>query len=402
MRSLSIVDWQFRAVVGILFAAVLAASWLWLRRRAFRWAARALCAPLAVAFVAASINAHYDYFPTLGTLFGQTATDQVSTQAFARLEHAEPRVVRHAYRYGREAPSPTLVGIPIHGVVIAFAMPGTVSHFPARTGQVYLPPVWFQSPHPHLPVIELLHGSPGSPVDWTRAGGADVTADIYARTHHGFAPIIVMPDVNGGSDWWHDSECVNGPQGRAETYLTVDVRNAIVRAFGARVDGASWGVAGLSEGGSCALQMGLRHPDLFRVVGDFSGDDHPWVSGGLARLFWGTTPVQLQQAEQAYDPRVLLAHWHASDAPAIVFAAGHRDPIVDKIMRLFIAAQRDHIDTTLKVFPGGHTFWLWDPCFAWSLPWMMQHLGGPVTPRVVSTRLHHDLRPARPRVRRTT
>ena len=142
------------------------------------------------------------------------------------------------------------------GTVIQFRMPGTVSRFNARVGQVYLPPAWFQTPRLQLPVIELLHGSPGDPADWTRAGYADVAADAYARTHHGIAPIIVMPDVNG-REWWHDSECVNGPMGNAEQYLTVDVRNAVVRKLGARRQGSAWSIAGLSEGGSCAAASPL-------------------------------------------------------------------------------------------------------------------------------------------------
>jgi hypothetical protein len=44
--------------------------------------------------------------------------------------------------------------------------------------------------------------------------------------------------------------------------------------------------------------MGLRHPDLFRVVGDFSGDDHPWISGGPQHLFRGSTPSALARAER--------------------------------------------------------------------------------------------------------
>lgn len=372
-RQLSIVDWQFRAGIVIVFVAVLASSWLWLRRRLFRWGARALCVPLLVAFVGASINAHYDYFPTVGALLGRNAADQISAGTFARLEHTYRGKVRGASHYGRPIDSPG--SLPARGVVLAFSIPATVSHFPARTGQVYLPPVWFENPRPHLPVIELLHGSPGSPADWTRGGGADLTADTYARTHRGFAPILVMPDVNG-ADWQRDSECVDGPEGNAETYLTVDVRNAVVHAFGARADGASWGVAGLSEGGSCALQMGLRHPDLFRAVGDFSGDDHPWISGGLKRLFWGTTPSELLRAEQSYDPRAILSSWHSTDAPAMAFCSGRNDHVLPKMRRLVVLARRDHITTTLEVFSGGHTFWLWNHSFAWAMPWMMRYLGG--------------------------
>jgi S-formylglutathione hydrolase FrmB len=384
VRDLSIVDWQFRAAIVVVFLAVLVSSWLWLRRPLFRWTARALCLPVDLAFVAASINAHYDYFPTLGTVFGRTAADQISPGAFLQLEQSSLHRVlgRHHQAAHVNTPTPPL---PSRGVVIGFSIPATVSHFPARTGQVYLPPAWFASPHPHLPVIELLHGSPGSPADWTRAGGADRTADKYAETHNGEAPILVMPDVNG-KDWWHDSECVDGPQGNAETYLTTDVRHAVVRAFAARADGDSWAIAGLSEGGSCALQIGLRHPELFRVVGDFSGDDHPWVRGGLRQLFWGHTLSQLLRAEQSYDPRTILSRWHAADPPAIVFSAGRADSLVPRLERLLIEARRDHITATLDIFAGGHTFWLWNESFARTLPWIMQHLAEPEAPRLATSR----------------
>ncbi len=383
MRDLSIVDWQFRAGIVFVFVVAMTASWLWLRRPLFRWGACVLCVPVVVAFVAAGINAHYDYFPTLGTLLGRTAADQVSATGFLRLERAHQRRLGPAHAYGRQLSTQVAGSLPPRGVVISFVMPGTVSHFRARTGEIYLPPVWFQDPHPRLPVIELLHGSPGSPADWTRGGGADLSADAYARAHHGFAPILVMPDVNG-VDWWHDSECVNGPMGNAETYLTVDVRRAVVHAFGARADGASWAVAGLSEGGSCALQMGLRHPDLFRVVGDFSGDDHPSVPGGLKRLFWGTTSHQLLQAELSYDPRWILAHWRGGNSPAIVFSAGRSDHVLAKMQRLLVASKRDHLATELTVLAGGHTFWLWNESFSRSLPWMTGQLDHPGTQRLVS------------------
>ena len=384
VRQLSIVNWQFRAAIVVVFLAVLASSRLWIRRPLFRWTARALCLPLALAFVGATINAHYGYFPTLGSLLGRTAADQISSAALAQLEQNSLGVV-HGRRHQAahvDTPKPAL---PSHGVVIGFSMPGTASHFPARTGQVYLPPAWFANPHPHLPVIELLHGSPGSPADWTRGGGADLTADKFARTHDGEAPILVMPDVNG-KDWWHDSECVDGPQGNAETYLTTDVRNAVVRAFAARADGDSWAIAGLSEGGSCALQMGLRHPALYRVVGDFSGDDHPWISGGLRRLFWGRSPSQLLRAEQSYDPRAILSRWHTGEAPAIVFSAGRDDSLVPKMDRLLVEARRDHITATLDVYAGGHTFWFWNESLARSLPWIMQHLTAPEAPKLTTVR----------------
>ncbi|HET9730924.1 MAG TPA: alpha/beta hydrolase-fold protein, partial [Acidimicrobiia bacterium] len=375
LRNLSIVDWQVRAGIAGLMAGLGAASVVWFRRRLWRWLTRALCVPLAVVFVGAAINAHFGYFPTLGALLGRTAADQVSSATFLQLEHHHPRG-HLALGVQSLASTKWSNGMPEHGVVVKFVMPGTVSHFSPRTGQVYLPPIWFRWPRPKLPVIELLHGSPGSPDDWTRGGRADLTADAYAAAHDGFAPVLVMPDVNGVS-WWHDSECVDGPMGNAETYLTVDVRNAVSRTFGTRRDGAAWAVAGLSEGGSCALQMGLRHPDLFGAVGDFSGDDHPWVSGGLRKLFWGSTLSQLQQSERAYDPRALLASWHGTDHPAIYFAAGRSDSTFPKMQRLLAQARGDGLPARIDPISGGHTFYLWQVCFENSLPWIMSYLDAP-------------------------
>jgi S-formylglutathione hydrolase FrmB len=369
LRNLSIVDWEVRAAIAGTVVLLVVASFVLLRRRpVLRWSARAACLPLAVLFAGAAVNAHYYYFPTLGALLGRNAVDQVSGSTFQQMLS---RLRTSSGAHGR-ARSAHAVTLPSHGIVIPFQMPGTVSHFSPRTGEVYLPPVWFQLPHPHLPVIELLHGSPGSPADWTRGSRADLTADEYAAAHDGYAPILVMPDVNGA--WRNDSECVDGPRGMAETYLRVDVRNAVVRTFAARADGASWGIAGLSEGGSCALQMGLRHPDDFRVVGDFSGDDHPWAGGGLRSLFWGSTPSEVQRAEASYDPRVLLANRHPSRGPAIAFAIGRSDHLQPKLERLYAAALRDGLPATYATYPGGHEFRLWGNCLAGAFPWMVSFL----------------------------
>src|SRR3954469_13377515 len=92
----------------------------------------------------------------------------------------------------------------------------------------------------HLPVLMLISGTPGVPFDWLRGGGALALANAWAISHGGDAPIMVLPDANGSS--WGDTECVDGPRGRAETYLTVDVP-AFLRA---RFDAAR----GLSGGRS--------------------------------------------------------------------------------------------------------------------------------------------------------
>jgi len=157
---------------------------------------------LVVANIGAAINAHYDYYPTFLDLFGSRGVDQASVRVLNSTK------------------------VPSLGWVVEIPIPGTVSHFDACPAQVYVPPAWFSRPRPRLPVIMLLHGTPGAPENWTVGGDAQITADQWARNHSGVAPLIVMPDINGGL--LSDTECVDSPRGNAETYLTVDVPTRIV------------------------------------------------------------------------------------------------------------------------------------------------------------------------------
>ena len=150
------------------------------------------------------INQSFDYYPTLARLLGKDAAN------FANLP--ELQTIRTEAR--------TTGKLPTHGETIEVTIPGTASKF--RTGQafVYLPPAWFKSPEPQLPLIELIAGIPGEPSDWTRAGYADTTSTAFAAAHQGKSPILVIPDNNGNVQ---DTECSNSKLGNAETYLVKDV-----------------------------------------------------------------------------------------------------------------------------------------------------------------------------------
>ena len=136
------------------------------------------------------------------------------------------------------------------------------------------------------------------------------------------------------------------------------------------------------------LQMGLRHPGWFYAIGDFSGDDRPWVHGGVRQLFFARSNAELARAERTYDPRALFAraHGNAGNEPAIIFSSGRSDHVLVKMERLFAQARRDHITAALDIYPGGHTFRLWSESFARTLPWVMRDLGDARVVRTVTAR----------------
>ncbi len=309
-------------------------------------------------------NAFFFYYPTFATLVGSPAVHQatdVQARAIARSARLEPGV----------GPKPSAHGLSMvtHGVTLPVSIPTPISHFATDSAWVYLPPAWFGPERPNLPVILLLGGTPSNAAEWLRGGFADQYADAYAARHHGFAPVIAMLNDNGGLT--SDTECVDRPNSLAETYVTVDVRNALISRFAVTPDPAHWGIAGLSEGGLCALNIALRHPDEFRVLGDFSGNSKPTISPAsstLDTLFHGN-----RRMAASYDPNRLMV-LHRYPGMSAMFVAGNQDNGRIGLRRQAALAQRAGMHMSFREVVGGHTFWVWRRAFQDFLPFAMQAL----------------------------
>jgi S-formylglutathione hydrolase FrmB len=332
-------------------------------------APRTLLALFAVVAVlgsaAVGVNAYFGYFRTLGEALGKPPPHETT---LARVR------ARAGARSG-------------HGTVVPLAIPGTASGFVAQPAQVYLPPAWSAPHQAPLPVVMLLHGTPGDPTDWVEGGRAQATADAWAAKHDGVAPVLVMPDINGSTTG--DTECVDSPLGRVETYLTVDVPAAVRANLGTLPPGPGWAIAGLSEGGTCAIMLALRHPDLFPTFGDFSGLAGPRVgetnadtASTVSELFGGSA-----EEFAAHEPADLLAN---RQFPRLGgwFQVGALDaePLA-AIQQLAPLAAAAGIDTCLVVMPNGeHTFDVWSAAFRNSLPWLAQRVGlAPVSSTATAT-----------------
>ncbi len=262
-----------------------------------------------------------------------------------------------------------LVSYATHGQVISRVIPGGTSAFPARRAFIYLPPVLRQAPQTRLPVLMLLHGTPGGPADWVQSGAVAQTMDAFATAHGGLAPIVVMPDINGSRG--SDTECVNSPRGNAEDYL-MRVVPAYVRAhLPVTAPGRHWAVAGLSEGATCSLMFGLRHTSMFSTIGFFSGLARPTVgdtddpSATTAQLFGGS-----RYKYNHHDPLWLMRH-ATYPSLAVWLESGTRDRQTQAAAADVAAAARNaHISSVVRSTPGGHQWPVWQTSLRQAMPWV--------------------------------
>ena len=262
----------------------------------------------------------------------------------------------------------------MRGQLVTRVIPGRYSGFRARRALIYLPPVLRREPHMRLPVLVLLHGTPGGPGDWVQKGGVARTMDAFAAAHGGRAPLVVMPDINGGQS--ADTECVDGLAGNAETYLTRDVPDYVRAHLPVIPSGRHWAIAGLSEGATCSLMLGLRHPNLFSTIGFFSGLARPTVgrsdnpAATVAQLFGGS-----RSSYDHHDPLWLMRHG-AHPSLAVWLECGTRDSRSEAALAGVAAAARGAgISTVVRFTPGGHQWSVWSATLEQFMPWSWRRIG---------------------------
>lgn len=315
---------SFGLWVGMAVATLVGLPFVLRRSAAVRKVAAVAAVPLTMSGALLLINDEYGQWPTLGDLLGHTGLTGASAL------HLPP----DAGKNGK-------------GYLAALDPPATKSHFIHRPGSVYLPPAYFTSNRAKLPVILMLAGVPGGTTQWPTSGKAIATADAYAAAHHGRAPILLFVDNNGSATG--DTECVDGPRGNAETYLTVDVPAFVTRKLRVQQSAARWAVVGFSEGGTCAIDLALTHPKLFGHFVDLAGDAKPTLGNPehtLSALFGGSA------AEMAsHDPAHLLAT-HRYKGMTAWFAVGVNERSSRQDVSRNLAAAAEKAGIKLHQFTG--------------------------------------------------
>ena len=380
MTSLSVISKGFLGVlIGgslLLWFAALA-----VRRRRGRLAVVgvvALAAVFSLASAADAVNAHYQYLPRLSDVIGQRDWPTASRAQLSMLEQPAPSPSSSAPSAASPAVSPPrpvgklsgsrpvsrVVGTHPDGAVVTIAVPDAGVGFSGNSALVYLPPQYFTESAARFPVVYLLHGSPGIPVDWLRGADAAKAGERVAAA--GGPQILVMPHLS--RDWLDDSECVDGAHTRVETYVVRDLVPAVDSQLRTLRDRLHRGVAGMSAGGYCALNLGLRHRDLFGQIIDMSGFTHPTHSGGMAALFGRRSDLPAVVA--ANSPDQYVDTLSPSPMTQLYLLCGTADgSALREMTNVRDRLRARGFDVSWATRPGGHTYGVWRPGLADALQW---------------------------------
>ncbi len=307
------------------------------------------------------------------------ACTATTSTAHRRVAHKAGAGTRHRAVQGAETPLPAEIvpadigpRKPLDGTFLTTMIPAPASGFRARPAVIYLPPTVRMTPQRPLPVLVLLHGTSGGPTDWLTKGRLRATMTSFTAAHRGVAPIVVMPDINGARH--DDTECVSAAHGDIERYLSEDVPTYITSNFPAATEHARWAVAGLSEGGTCAIMLALRHPSVFSTFGDMSGLTRPTVGNRddtqhtIQALFSGSA-----SRYREHDPLWLLVH-HSYPALTGWFGCGTQDPALRSQNLLVRSSRAAHIAVRATTTTGSHSWSVWTVETRELLNWFWQRV----------------------------
>jgi len=157
--------------------------------------------------------------------------------------------------------SPPL-GLPGRGRVTSAPIPAPASGFTPRFGKIYLPPAYFADPRPRLPVLVLLAGQPGTPQDWLSAGEIARIMDPLRRRSPRSWPrwwwSPTTPEAGSAIPCaWTRGAAMRTPTSPGMCLPGYERISPWTRT---RRAGRS---AGVSYGGTCALQLATNHPDVY-------------------------------------------------------------------------------------------------------------------------------------------
>jgi enterochelin esterase-like enzyme len=264
------------------------------------------------------------------------------------------RYVNAYWLYRGFAPPRDAAYVHVHGTVSRFYLASPALGGRRQPVDVYLPPGYTRQPGRRYPVMYLLHGVPGRPAAFLETVRMGVVEDELVALHRARPMILVMPFGSTGA--FTDEEWANGV-GRHdgwETFVARDLVHAVDGRYRTVRDARGRVLAGLSEGGYGALNIGIHHPHEFGTLESWSGyqraDDISSIFGRRQRLLTANSPLSTVARAVPALERTHTYFW---------FYSGSDDRFEPQNARFAVELGRLGLPHRYFVVRGGHNWALW-------------------------------------------
>jgi enterochelin esterase-like enzyme len=343
------------------------------RHPALRILAALLAFIPAMTFGIATVNKYYDYYQTWGSAMADLTGKGVQANTIAAGSGTTGTGFSALVSHHIDT------GIASHfGLTLRLTVDGPVSNL-TRTVYVFLPPQYFQAGYYQkyrFPVVELIHGYPGQPQDWITVLGVNTILDSLISQHAARPAVLVMPDANGARGV--SLQCLNqagGPQD--DTFLSRDLPAYIAAKLRVAEPGTGWGIAGYSEGGFCAANLGLQHGRVYSYAGVLSGYFRPGKNQ-LVNPVRDVSPFGRNRREALLNTPIDVLRSMPAGQPVPQFWLGAglldtRDVHGAQYFSQLLQLRQPGV--TVRLAPGdGHTMLTWRGLLPGMLQWMTSGL----------------------------
>lgn len=203
-----------------------------------------------------------------------------------------------------------------------------------------------------FPVLYMLHGTSGSPALFLKAGGLQVKLDELIAKGRIRPYLVVLPDGRDGT-LKSDTEWANTRHGRYEG-LVLDTVHAVDQRWATIPHRNARAIAGLSEGGYGAINIGVRHLGDFGALESWSGYFRQTATGP----FRGAQPAEKSRNSPVSYVGLRAAQMHRLGLRVFLYG-GARDPDSRHIQGFAAQLSKAGAKVTWAIYPGAHDWRVW-------------------------------------------
>jgi putative tributyrin esterase len=189
--------------------------------------------------------------------------------------------------------------------------------------------------------------------------------------------ILVLPQ----GDESYYTNAAGRPQDRYEDYVVQDLVSDVESKFPVAPGRTNRAIVGVSMGGFGAVNLALKHPDLFIfAAGMSSAIDVPsrpfsfkriGQYRGHAVIFgpWGS------QTRRDNDPFVVARTADPSEVPFLYLTCGDQEGLLPANRKFAVLLKERHFEYEFHSGPGGHDWNQWNRRLTNAFQSLFQHLG---------------------------